>query len=313
MNIKQFSSLLSLCLTALFASAQVGNHTDTVSTEKGSGHLFLKLEVPKGDFTLNSSGLCGHTVYKVFNKNTEMAPAMNTRQDASNNLHQDFALVLPDQLQSKNIMSQLASSNLEPRLIAPAPNKNEAPVHTLYCPDPSIPTDLTLNIGHGHSRLDLSDMTINRLSVESHFAEIFIQYNKPNRMPMEKMHVQAIQGKIVLKNLEQAHADLVTIENEMDLTKIMIGNGKATGSTVHIQQGIGDCELYIHPGHPLKIVIREGFFSSSALPQDFEPQKTNVFVNQAWMAREVEEGHNVTGTTIICSFDVGKLRVTTMR
>ena len=86
---------------------------------------------------------------------------------------------------------------------------------------------MNLSIGRGHSRLDLSDMMINRLDMKSHFAEVFIQYNKPNRMSMEKMHVQSIQGKVVLKNLELARAELVTIENELDETKIMIGNGKA--------------------------------------------------------------------------------------
>lgn len=296
---------------AIWGFSQQAQQADTLPTESGSGHLFLNLDIPKGDFTLNSSGLCGHTVYKVFDEGNDMEPLMDSKRDQARNLHQRFELVLPEQLQAKGVM-QVASASLEPRLISRG-NENDKPVHTLYCPDPSIPTDMNLNIGHGHSRLDLSDMAVNRLDMKSHFAEVFIQYNKPNRMNMEKMHVQSIQGKVVLKNLELSRAELVTIENELDDTKIMIGSGAAYGTTIFVQQGMGDCLLYIHPGHPLKITVKDGLFTSSTLPPDFVELGEKTFVNQTWKAREATEGANVKGTTIICSFDMGKLKVTSMR
>ncbi|MEZ4685204.1 MAG: hypothetical protein R3B47_03810 [Bacteroidia bacterium] len=311
MSIKHFSSFLTFCWLAVWGIAQQSPQADTLPTESGSGHLFLSMDIPKGDFTLNSSGLCGNTVYKVFDEGKEMEPVMVTQKDQAKNLHQRFELVLPEQLQAKGVV-QVASTSLEPRLIS-RKSENDKPIHTLYCPDPSIPTDMNLSIGRGHSRLDLSDMMINRLDMKSHFAEVFIQYNKPNRMDMEKMHVQSIQGKVVLKNLELARAELVTIENELDDTKIMVGNGKPCGTTVFVQQGMGDCLLYVHPGHPLKITVRDGLFTSSTLPPDFEAKGENTFVNQAWKAREEAEGDKMLGTTIICSFDMGKLKVTSMR
>ena len=76
---------------------------------------------------------------------------------------------------------------------------------------------------------------------------------------------------------------------------------------------MGDCLLYVHPGHPLKITVRDGLFTSSTLPPDFVPKGENTFVNQAWKAREESEGDKMLGTTIICSFDMGKLKVTSMR
>lgn len=311
MTIKHFCSFLTFSWLAIWGFAQQSQQADTLPTESGSGHLFLNLDIPKGDFTLNSSGLCGNTVYKVFDEGNDMEPVLHTQRDPSKNLHQRFELVLPEQLQAKSVI-HVASANLEPRLSSRSTGK-EKPVHTLYCPDPSIPSDLNLSIGRGHSRLDLSDMSINRLDMKAHFAEVFIQYNKPNRMNMEKMHVQSIQGKVVLKNLELARAELVTVENEMDDTKIMIGNGKPCGTTVYVKQGMGDCLLYVDPGHPIMIRLKDGLFTSSTLPPDFVATGENTFVNQAWKARESEEGGKMLGTTIICSFDMGKLKITSMR
>ncbi|MFK7971593.1 MAG: hypothetical protein AB8F95_14605 [Bacteroidia bacterium] len=313
MKIKHVFSLTMLCWLGMYAWAQEVQKSDTLPTEKDAGHAFLNLSIPKGDLTLNSSGFCGNTVYKVYNEDKDLTPKVTTTKDKVDNLHRRFDLVLKETLKAKSVMTQIISVGNEPAFGNSKSNQGKTSTHTLYCPDPSIPSDLSLDMGHGHARLDLSDLTLNRLNIKSHFAEIFIQYNKPNRMPMEIMRVKSVQGKIVIKNLEQAHANLVTIENEMDLTKIMIGKGKATGTTVNIRQGMGNCALYIDPSHPLRLEIKEGLLGSSVLPPDFEKIEEAVYVNQAWKARQQEKGPEALCTTIICTLDMGELKVISMR
>lgn len=292
------------------AGQQPATQGDTIETEKGSRHLFLNLDIPEGDLTFKKSHMCGSTHFSVYNPKNDMVPLWKSYQHKNNNLTHNFSLALGEELQAKSVKTKVVASGFEPMFFD---NKNEkqGAIHTFFGSDPSIPADIKLNIGYGDARINLSEMMTNQIEVVSQFADVFLLYTRPNRMPMEKMEVKSVQGKIVLKNIELARAHLITVTNDMNQTKIMVGNGEGSGTTILVQQGVGDCMLFLHPDHPIRLMVKEGFFASASLPKDFIKLSENEFVNKAWKAQEAARG-TVKGTTIICTLDMGKLQVSSM-
>ena len=85
---------------------------------------------------------------------------------------------------------------------------------------------------------------------------------------------------------------------------MILGSHRFPGSTVFIQQGMGDCTLVINQDHPVKIVLKSGLFTTESMPPDYEEVEKGTFVNQAF--RRYGESD---ATQIICNVDFGNISV----
>ena len=117
------------------------------------------------------------------------------------------------------------------------------------------------------------------------------------------MDIHAASADIELHNLEYAGADLITIQNDMGETQLILGNGQAPESTIYLQSGVGSCKLMIDKNQPIKLTLKSGFFSTVDVDPSFEKVQKGVYTNQAF---KNNKGKCI---KIICNIDFGSISV----
>jgi hypothetical protein len=289
---------------------------DTLPTERDINHIHLNIRIPNGEVFMQSSNLCGSSITKLHTHDKQLKHRLEHSKDAMGNPIRTLHLEMhtPEELRTKNITQNVSgeSSGDFSRQVFKFNNYGEhKDVRSVYNPDPSVSTDLYLDLGIGRSRLDLSDLSLNKVEIHSAFSDLHLTYNLPNRVQMEKMDIHAAKAKIVLKNLDMARANIVSIVNDMGDTKMVLGDGQYAGTTIYVQQGMGDCTLILHPKHPIRIVLKSGIFSSSTLPEGFT-KAGNTFLNatgQLEVSQARREDREPRLTTIVCTVDFGSVSV----
>ena len=148
--------------------------------------------------------------------------------------------------------------------------------------DPLAPLAMKMNLGYGSTRLDLSGLRMMALEVVSGAADVLISYTKPNAVPMKFLTVSSGMSKIVIRNLDHARAEQVSVENGIGDTKIVVGSDIHSKSTVHIDVGTGKCTLLVHKDAPLKIIVNGTVFSSAQIPDGFVHTSDNTFTSHSY-------------------------------
>ncbi len=169
--------------------------------------------------------------------------------------------------------------------------------------DPLAPMAMKMNLGYGSARLDLSDLRMMALEIVSGAADVLISYTKPNAVPMKFLNVSSGMSKIVVRNLDWARAEQVSIENGIGDTKIVVGAEMKTKSTVHIGVGAGKCTLLVHQDAPLKIVVNGTVFSSAQIPDGFVHTSDNTFTSHSYKL------HSQEAMTIIVDLGLGSFEM----
>ncbi|MEM7510913.1 MAG: hypothetical protein AAF388_08270 [Bacteroidota bacterium] len=304
---KTFGILGTFLLAGASLVAQKFQKCDTILTETEYSHQFLNLKVPGGEFAIQSSEVCGQSLYKVVSDKEGPSSDISSKSDNKGNVFYTFQTVTSSQqLTPKSVSTASMTQRVASRLAGWGDTEpEETKLKTLFHPDPSFPTDLRLDLVSGKSDLDLSGLTLRNLSVNSATTDVLINYSQPNTILMNKMDVHAIRGDILIKNIEMAKAEVVNIKNDMGETKVVLGNNcaPAPGANVVISSGVGNCNLVISKNHPAKILVHKGFFSSTSMSEQFEKVRDGVFVNSAYKRNPKK------GTTIICNLDFGKVFV----
>lgn len=291
----------------------LGQNTDlqvkTFPTNPRVQHMHLNLRIPAGEVFVKASHSCGKSYFKLHTADEKLSPKVEEGPDSHGNWMRTVALELKSEATSDQLAQDAmrsAKADFSQQILLNSSGNGQA-LRSTYSPDPSVSTDLYLDLGVGRSRLDLSDLSLNSVKIHSAFADLHINFSRPNRVSMEKMDIHAAKAKVVLKNLEMARADVVSIVNDMGDTKMVLGSNEYSGATVYIQQGMGDFFLIVHPDHPTKVILKNGLFSSASLPEGpdgFTRQGQNTFVNRAYT-----ESGGENATTLICTIDFGSISV----
>ncbi|GEM_PF-2298155 len=279
---------------------------DTLHTKVTSTYMYLNIAVPKGKIVVQSSKVCGASVARFASPNRSVKPQI--QEDRNGNLTVLVGVARktpPDELRAKSVAPASIGGNIQfkrqfsnlANLSSPSPKD----FTTEFRPDPTLPTELHVNVGAGGSKLDLSGLNLYKASINSAFSDIWISYSRPNLCAMKKMDVHAAKAKIRIENIEYARAEFISIQNDMGETEIILNNHAQPGTTIYLSSGAGNCKLFIHENHPTKIVIRKGFFAKVEVDGDFEILDKSAFVNAAFYQP------NAKYTTIICNIDFGKI------
>lgn len=277
-----------------------------VRTSPAASHLYLDLEVPGGELMLKSSGNCGISLTRLQAPDSSLVPNIITSPTDNGNHSRKV------HLQTKYTDVEGASSwsgagaNLRTtdQLVNINSYTSEEKIFTEYHHDPNLSTDLSLQLGVGKAKMDLSGMTLQNFSVRSAFADVFVTYRLPNKANMKKMDIHATKANVVLENLEKANAELVSVQNDMGETRLTLGKGNLHKSTIYLQSGVGNCTLVIDENQPVMIVLKRGLFSKLNNQGNFEKlqnEKKEIYVNKAYHSSPDKL------TKIICSLDLGDI------
>jgi len=144
------------------------------------------------------------------------------------------------------------------------------------------PIYLDMQLGMGSAYLDLTDIRTRGINIESSATDIFLSYKKPNPERMKNLRVTAGMSRIFIRNLEMARANNITIDNGVGDTKIIIGDELFQSSHIEIAVGGGACIMMIHDDIPMKIVLKNGLFSTVEIPDNYYKSGEDTYVNLAY-------------------------------
>lgn len=287
---KPLAVCCSMMLLAQMAHAQIVK-TDTFWSET-AGHVFLNIKIPSGEFFFQSSRLCGKTISKLNCSNPNAVQEVTTLAQPNGNIQRNVSLAyqMPNGFTAKS----LAAAN--------PVSSNKGAYRSMYATDPSAQTDLRVTLESGSSRLDLSGLSLTNATIQSTFSDVFVSYASPNRVNMHKMNIEAARAMVVLKNPEYAHADLISIKNDMGDTKVQMESSEMNNVNINIRSGAGTCTLVIHPMHAVKVVVRKGYLAKVNLAGDFQEVSENTYANEAF--RKCQRGSIIT-----CETDLGTIHI----
>ncbi|MDX2248503.1 MAG: hypothetical protein SF052_17090 [Bacteroidia bacterium] len=302
MNFRKLITLPSVFFVLSISSAQTVYKADTIQTDESLPHIYLNLEIPVGEMFMKSSGVCGTSFSRLYAPDSFVHHHIITRTNPNGN--QFRTIRLESTLGAKAVQpSPTARMRFTDQMTSLDVFSDKGSYKSEFLPDPSLSTDLYVDLGVGGSILDLSGLTLNNVSVNSAFSNVVMTYSSPNQTPMKKMDIHAASADLTLKNLEMARADLITIQNDMGATKLIIGNSLKSRSTIYLQSGVGSCTLVLDPRQPTQITLKSGFFASVDVADTFKELQKGVYTNKA--CEQTPEQC----LKIICNIDFGSISV----
>jgi hypothetical protein len=307
---KYTSLILSLLGLSSLLMAQPVHRVDTLYSTVPQTHQYLHLRVPLGELYMRSSGECGLSLIQLMAPDSAAHHQIDERIDADGNARLYLALDFPgltpkgsnlrtDAAQTFRLGSDMTSFD---HYGQPGSYRSE------FNPDPNLSTDLHLDLGVGASRLDFSGLSLRSVFIRSAFADVMISYHEANQIEMQQMDLHVTKGDIVLKQPELARARLVSIQNDMGDTKIILGDDYLPQSTISVHAGMGNCTLIVDAQHPVKVIVKGGLFSDQQIESGFQTTDNQVYTNQAFATHCQHGGKGCPhATRVICNLDLGSL------
>lgn len=277
-------------------------------TDNTTSHLFLQLHVPAGELFVQESQACGMTKTRIVSPDTSTKWIMRNSRAQNGNLIRE-AVVHHEAIAERQTGEQ--SSLRQVYRVDPMATQREArEIVSEYCLDPTLSTDLSMYLGRGSSMIDLSNLSLNTLSIESVFSDLVLTYSKPNQMPMQKLHIHAANANVVLKHLELSRAGLVHVQNDMGDTKLMLGPNRYSDEespVIELRNGVGDCLLVIDSNHPVRVVVNKGVLASAEADIDSGFIRMEERGQLTYQNKAAEELEDEDVTMIHCDLDFGEL------
>jgi len=291
---KLAGALITSILIYVAGSAQTHQEIDTIPTHDYYNHLFLKINSPSGNIQVKPAKECGNIITQLQTHEQSLTQQHHTRKDSFGNVYLTYSI-------EKNQHPQTFNARMA---IPKALNYEEKESYTArYIGDPNIPTNLWINLGSGSSEIDLSQMTLNNLRIQSAMSDVHITYSSPNKTDMHQMEIHVASANVKLENIEYARAEVINIRNDMGNTEITMGIGYKPATNVHVMSGTGDCTIRIKQQQPAKIILRNGMFSHAKFSGSFEEISDKVYVNSSYKRNSKE------ASMIICETDLGSIHV----
>jgi hypothetical protein len=282
--------------------AQTLSHAGSLPTPSEVSHSYLNVSAPTGELFVRSSGVCGAGYWKIIGPDTAMHRQMRIYRNPQHgtlrtvNFHLPGASIPPA---APNAAARLSDQVARIESLTPPP-----PTRAELRLDPSAHCDLFLDLGMGACRLDLSGLSLENVNIHSVFADIFLGYAQPNQTEMREMEIHAADADVVLKQIELARAQLITVQNDMGDTRVIIGKSRPGTGTLYLRSGMGNCTLILSPQQPLHLTLHRGMLTRIEMPAHlFQEIAPGVFVNAAYQ-RQPEKAMK-----IICEVDFGNISV----
>lgn len=295
MLVRHSLTLTLICVWAISLPAQVNPKIDTLHTDEGATNMLLNIKVPSGEMYLTSSGLCGKSLSSLSSSREQASHKYSSKVAVNGTVRRSIDVQYGGTGSGKAINSGSVATMRLANPGTPVSYRSE------YKQDPSLDTELVLDLGSGGAMLDLSDMSISRVVINSAFSDVLVSYSKPNLVSMDEMEIHTARAKITLKNLEMARAKRIQVRNEMGDTKLVLGNNGRPASKIFVKSGVGDCMLIIDRNQPTKIVLEGGMFSKIEVEESFKPHGKGTYVNKAYYSNPGK------CTTVFCEVDLGNI------
>lgn len=290
------------------------HQVDTLFSAVPQPHQYLHMRVPLGELYMRSSGECGISLARLRTPDATVQHEIDQSVDASGNHRRSVVLTCPGMTpKGANLRTDAANARSRADFSSFERFGRQEAFRSEFNPDPNLSTDLHLDLGVGASRLDFSGLTLRSVVIRSAMADVMVNYQQPNQIEMQQMDIHVTKGDVILKHPELARAQLISIQNDMGDTKIVLGDDHLPSSTISIHAGVGGITLIVDAQHPTKVVIKGGLFSDQEVGGSFRAKGEHTFANSAYHSHCQNGGKGCEhATTVICNLDLGSVSMMEM-
>lgn len=296
MNISNIPLFMAFCVSITSIYAQTAER-GLIKTEAKSSLNVLNVKVEKGNFTFQSSGINGEGKYAV-QSNPEQPIHLHTSERTINGTQSEKNYHFCSQ-SHENESDDLDGA--AKKSIGEANNMKSA---CMFQADPGAHTNLNVNVGTGSAKLNLSDMTLDNVTLKGGYADIWVDFGKANRVPMQKMEVKNTMGKITLRNTEKSHANVISVQSDMGEIKLVLGMSETGKENYMIKSIRGQSLVMLPHSQAVKIILKTTMLAGKKFPENYSHPESNVYVNPAY----VKSG-GANAITITFDSDAGSLEV----
>lgn len=236
----------------------------------GVQQQIIKISVPEGAFSFKAAQEPGKSAYKVN--------------------HDIFDVSYKQSVAAPGIAycSYIFKNDLAARDVGMNPShlfgaSNEGNQNMLqFTQDPGVQCDVNLEMLKGMMRANFGGLKVVNVELKSANANITADFPAPNPVAMRMLAAQSANGKIVIRNLENANTQSVAIENNMGDLRIIIGNGMPVQGEYNIISSTGKCELVIDKSQAVKIEIKRAGLATVNIPADYQKISDNTYISPAF-------------------------------
>jgi hypothetical protein len=105
--------------------------------------------------------------------------------------------------------------------------------------DTSAPMRLTVAMGAGSSKLDLSGLRLTRLNVDAGASETVIRFNTPNPEQLSEIEVNSGAGKIELHSIGNANCERLSVKGGAGELMLDLNGAWTRSASVEVIAGVG--------------------------------------------------------------------------
>jgi hypothetical protein len=147
------------------------------------------------------------------------------------------------------------------------------------------PMDLNLTYAVGDTYIDLSDLPIERLKMNTGTANVIVNY-KPgsiNRIEMDTFLIKVDMGSMEAKNLHLSNSRNIIADVGFGTMKMDFAEAQNIKSDVRATVGAGSMEIFLPKEEiPVKIDINDSPLCRVKIPKGFVQTSANVFVSNGF-------------------------------
>lgn len=147
------------------------------------------------------------------------------------------------------------------------------------------PYNLHLDYGIGQASLDLSELSVERITMHTGSADVHIGYFSDgyNKIEMDTFYIKVDLGNVQVAKLNHARSSYVVADVGFGNLFLDLGDAPTRSSTIKGHVGAGSLHILLPKKDiPIKLHINDSWLCSVKLPSDFKKVGNGTYVNSAF-------------------------------
>jgi hypothetical protein len=125
--------------------------------------------------------------------------------------------------------------------------------------------DLSLDIGMGDSRIDLSGLPLERLTLDVGASKCEVEFSDPNPISLDEIKVDAGAGEVKIFGLGYANFENLTFDGGAGNFVLNFEGLQDGRRSVSVDVGVGAVQIELPHGYPVRVESDDGWFKKIEL------------------------------------------------
>ncbi|MFH1861611.1 MAG: toast rack family protein [bacterium] len=148
---------------------------------------------------------------------------------------------------------------------------------------PKVRTSFEISLGLVDGELDLTDLRVYDLSIESGLADLELTFDRPNTEIIENMKFEVGLGDLKANKLGNANFKMLRVETGLGSADLdFSGKWQVKDAEMKIEVGLGSAEITIPETIGVEVQAEEGFLSSVDLDRDIKKIRKGLHRSKNW-------------------------------